>query len=274
MEAIKKILRDLAISGVAAATIPVSVFLGVKMMKLQNVAKTTMKLGQRAAAPVLAGAQGISGRIADAGARGGFIKRTFARAATGAFFPGGRARMERVGADWGKARSERGVPRDRYRPGGFGARTTPEALEKADAGALAALVARADGGDARSQGAVDDLRRMYQRTPNMRLSTAQYNALFGGSGLGNIDPLTGAPAGGPPIPRAPAPRESGARLGDWWREHPTLTPGRRTDDQRWGRAVLGWAGDWRTWSGSLFRGSTRVNPSTGATERVWPRYRP
>lgn len=274
MEVIKKILRDLAISGVAAGTIPVAVFLGVKMMKLQNVAKTTMKLGQRAAAPVLAGAQGLSGRIADAGARGGFIKRTAARLATGAVFVGGRARMERVGADWNKARGERGVPRDRYRPGGLGTRTTPEALEKTDAATLAALVSRADGGDARSQGAVDDLRRMYQRTPGMRLSTAQYNALFGGSGLGDIDPLTGAPVGGPPIPRAEAPRQGGLRLGEWWREHPTLTPGRRTDAQRWGRAVLGWGRDVGVWAASPFRTSTRTNPSTGAPETVWPRYRP
>lgn len=273
MEAIKKILRDLAISGVAAATIPVSVYLGVKMMKLQNVAKTTMKLGQRATAPVLAGAQNLSGRIADSGARGGFIKRTFARVATGAVFPGGRARMERVGADWNKARGEHGVPRERYRPGGYGTRTTPEALEKADAGALAALVARADGGDVRAQGARDDLRRMYQRTPGMRLSTAQYNALFGDSGLSDIDPLTGA-ATGAAIPRTDAPRQGGLRLGEWWREHPTLTPGRRTDSQRWGRAVLGWGRDVGIWAASPFRTSTRTNPNTGAPERVWPRYRP
>ncbi len=298
----KDLLRTILVMGVKVGAFPLAIYLTISMNKsLSNFGKASMKIGGRAAAPIGNAARNRLGAVSNWAAGRGILGRTVGRVLTGNVLPGGRSSMERAGTAYTKQRSERQAARGGYRVNLRG-NVNPDALERATPDAINTLVERART-DNRAAQTLAAMRRMAHETPTLRLSTAQRDALFGGSGADFTNPTTGAPepavpvpvgtpgrtalgnaAGTGPIPIGPSPRTGPLRPGDWWGDRPNLTPGRRTSQQRFGQATLTWLTDWRSFVARPFRPSQRSQrPAPGTQDipapaprdqNVWPGYRP
>jgi len=268
----KELFRSLIIAGLTAFAIPIALFVAKQAGGgLGKIGGGIMKLGGRISAPLGEAGKMASGRLANWGASRGVLGRTVARVGTGAIFPGGRARMERIGTAYTKARSERQQARGSYRATPS-SRMNAEALERTSVEAIQRWV-----NDPRMADDVASLRQMVVDTPSIKLSTAQRKALFSGMGT-NPNPgrsfgssLVPGPAGSGPVPGAPTPLAPSVPLplidrpvggqspaARWWSERPTLLPGVRQASQPRGPLGLGYVAahysgsgsrQWRGWMG-------------------------